>query len=130
MNVFVYGTLKTGYGNNRLMVADNAILLDKDCFTAPGYRLFSFGSFPGMALGESMVHGELWRVNDISSFDRLEGHPHFYERQEIELLAPPENDEPVYAYIHPFIEKLDDVHFTYSGKYEIQSWNPKARLNR
>ena len=45
------------------------------------------GSYPGVISGGiTAVEGELYAVDDkeLSSLDRLEGHPNYYKREEIE----------------------------------------------
>ena len=96
MKIFVYGTLKNGYGNNVLMQHDQATHLG-DAVTTPEYHLFSFGHFPGLTFGDQRVKGEVWEVNNINPFDRLEGHPNWYRRQPVNL----EGWEGVEAYIIP-----------------------------
>lgn len=80
--MFVYGTLKTGHGNNRLLT--NADFLGEGS-TVRKYGLYSVG-FPFMTDKESFtnVHGEVFAVNSQKELDRvdsLEGHPNWYVRK-------------------------------------------------
>lgn len=74
--VFVYGTLKRGYGNHRL--------LEKASFvgnaTIKGFVMFDMGAFPGIMSGKGIIHGELYNINDsiLESLDRLEGYNSMY----------------------------------------------------
>ena len=83
-NLFVYGTLKRGYGNNRLLkraeILGTATSIGK-------YHLLA-GGFPFMidSLDQdegARVRGEIYRVNEeeLARCDRLEGHPRFYMRE-------------------------------------------------
>lgn len=85
-HVFVYGTLKLGYGNNRL--------LHDGVFVGPGItvRPFQMRTTPGFPVvfdvnAEPLhnIAGEVYEVNDeiLSRLDQLEGHPRWYRRQEV-----------------------------------------------
>jgi len=83
--VFVYGTLRAGESNHRVL--QGAQLLD---FTrsAPHFRLVNLGGFPAMvADGTTEIVGELYAVDSaiLARLDRLEGHPDFYRRTDIPL---------------------------------------------
>src|SRR3990167_5214447 len=86
---FVYGTLKKGYSNH--------VLLKEAKFICDGYacgtRMLDLGSFPAFIEGNFENRGEVYEVSpDILSFlDRLEGHPHFYERKKIFINQLEEN---------------------------------------
>lgn len=84
--LFVYGTLKQGFGNNRVMraskdadgkaIGDSVFLCEA---SLPGYEMYSLGGFPAIVPTEdknSVVIGELWRVvsaNQWRNIDALEG---------------------------------------------------------
>ena len=77
--VFVYGTLKKGWGNNSLL-KDSTY---KGTGTVTG-TLIDLGSFPALLKeGDSTVHGELYKITDdtLTMLDMLEGHPYFYKRE-------------------------------------------------
>lgn len=76
--VFVYGTLKQGFSNNRLL--RNCRYKDA---TASGIELHNGPGFPYAMRGEGITYGELYEVNDetLASLDALEGHPIFYNRE-------------------------------------------------
>lgn len=88
VNLFVYGTLKRGYSNHRLLV--DATFLGND--EAPG-RLYAFGRgvphvkpLDGSQL--MWVKGEVYRLTNpemLRAVDRLEGHPNGYTRTEVRL---------------------------------------------
>lgn len=84
MRLFVYGTLKQGYGNNRLL--SDAEFLGKDVVQVP-YYLVDLGPFPA-AIPSDQVHeiiGEVYQINDeiMERTDWLEGYPEHYNRSEI-----------------------------------------------
>jgi len=85
IKVFVYGSLKQGFGNHNYHL-DNSDFLGKS-ETLPQYSLFSLGAYPGVIKGGiTAVQGELYGVNaeGLQRLDRLEGHPNYYHREKIE----------------------------------------------
>jgi gamma-glutamylcyclotransferase (GGCT)/AIG2-like uncharacterized protein YtfP len=88
--VFVYGTLKRGFRANRL-IADSEFL--GPAKTAPNFRLFNVGSFPGLVRAEDgvSVEGELYEVSPetLEYLDQYEGvDSGFYSREEISIVEP------------------------------------------
>lgn len=98
--VFVYGTLKKGYHNHRVL-GSNPKFCGK-ATTPPDYLLYDNGSYPCMiqaTAGEGRaVEGEVYEVPDsqMVALDRLEGVPWLYERATIELPG----HGPVIGYIY------------------------------
>lgn len=85
--VFVYGTLKRGFGNHRLL--EGSTFVD-EAITKGEMR--SLGGFPGVTLhGNQQIHGEIYAVDDetMERCDRLEGHPRWYNRQIVETSKGP-----------------------------------------
>lgn len=89
--IFVYGTLKSGYGNNRLI--EHANKLGEHTVEAGRYCLVDLGPFPAVmpvdeisGLAPTKVTGEVWEVDDqtFERVDGLEGYPHFYNREKIQ----------------------------------------------
>ena len=77
--VFVYGTLKKGFGNHRRL--GESPLVGK-C-SIPG-TMYSLGPYPAITTEQpnGPVAGEIYEVTDsvLDSLDALEGHPTFYRR--------------------------------------------------
>lgn len=83
--VFVYGSLKRGYGNHALLTDEDFL---KEARTKAEYTLVSLGSFPGVLdRGDTAIAGEVYDVSQetLRRLDILEGHPTFYRRTEIEV---------------------------------------------
>ena len=83
--VFVYGTLKRGFGNSVLL---NEAEFVQEAVTSPEFTMRSLGFFPGVQLvGETPISGEIYKVTDLElkRLDRLEGYPNFYNRKQIEI---------------------------------------------
>ena len=81
VNVFVYGTLKEGYGNHSCLRGSPRISEG----WLSGFEMWKSG-IPYVRRNndlESKVYGEVYRVTwdtVLHSLDILEGHPRFYER--------------------------------------------------
>lgn len=78
--VFVYGTLKQGYGNHRLLTEaeklGTAIVQD--------VTLYDMGFPVAIDSDGDFVTGEVYRVDDEETMQRLdwlEGYPSFYDRK-------------------------------------------------
>jgi len=87
MLVFVYGTLKKGHGNHRLLT--NAKFI-KTAETMPKYTMFDTGGFPAVIpVGNTSIKGEIYEVtqDEARSLDSLEGYPSMYDREETPLLG-------------------------------------------
>jgi len=70
--LFVYGTLRTGEKNHRLM---NGSYFIGNTTTKPQYSILDLGEYPGLIEGGSdSVPGEVWLVSskNMSKIDQLE----------------------------------------------------------
>lgn len=79
MQVFVYGTLKSGHGNHRLLQGSK--FLGRS--TVDRFKMYSLGGFPAVVPSEDgVIQGEVYEVDDftMTRLDRLEGYPNFYDR--------------------------------------------------
>ena len=111
--IFVYGTLKKGYGNHANCGLDQppCVFVGKDKILG---RIYSLGPFPGLKPNfDSKVYGEIYEVDDrtLQRLDRLEGHPRMYERKEVET----ENGKKVWAYFYN--GDVSNRHFIRSGEW-------------
>ena len=84
--IAVYGTLKKGYGNHRLLI--NQRFVGKGT-TTDRYPLIING-LPYLMQEKGKGHNvevEVYKVDDdtFDSIDALEGHPNFYEREETSI---------------------------------------------
>jgi gamma-glutamylcyclotransferase (GGCT)/AIG2-like uncharacterized protein YtfP len=87
VRLFLYGTLKRGGRNHRLMAGQ---AFAGPAATAPRYRLFDLGPFPGLVEAASgvSVRGELWDVTPecLAALDCFEGTDvGLFRRAEVEL---------------------------------------------
>jgi gamma-glutamylaminecyclotransferase len=84
--VFVYGTLKHGYGNHRAFLQDSEFV-GKGVTVRP-FLMKTTTGFPVVFETNQQGHpvsGELYEVNNdtLRGLDSLEGHPNWYRREEI-----------------------------------------------
>jgi len=103
--VFVYGTLRSGERNNKLLRRSE--LLGEATI---GGTLYSFGGFPGLRLAADggLVVGEVWRVNDrtLARLDELEGvDSGFYSRLQVTVEL---GGSPVTAWVYEAASRLVD----------------------
>ena len=85
MLLFVYGTLKRGERNHRLLAGQRFV---GPAVTAPGFRLFDLGPYPGVVRAAGgLVRGELFDVfvRCREELDEFEGVPTLFDRTTIEL---------------------------------------------
>ena len=87
--VFVYGSLKQGFHNNRLL--NDAQFVCKALTINNDYDMRSLGGFPGVTKLENGYHvtGEIYNVNDytLENLDRLESNGTFYKREKIKAIS-------------------------------------------
>lgn len=86
MLVYVYGTLKSGYWNNRLLHSAKFVR-DAD---VPGYKLYDVGFPVALPSKEEVITGEIWDIGDpaadqtakhtLQSLDWLENEGSMYHR--------------------------------------------------
>lgn len=96
--VFVYGSLKQGFGNHRHLEGQELL----GTGTLKGFDMFSLGPFPAIQPGQGNVNGELYRVDEdaFRCLDRLEGHPVMYCREP--SIINDSNGEKVEAWVYVY----------------------------
>lgn len=89
--VFVYGTLKRGYGNHgvlgRSLYIDEAITNSREFTMYDGGFPYVSDNFPNDAEAGAIL-GELYEVESdavLANLDRLEGVPSLYVRREVDV---------------------------------------------
>jgi len=84
--VAVYGTLRKGFGNHRLLEHCNKI---KTGITDEKFTMYSFGGFPAISptnVKDTNITVELYEVVDertSRNLDSLEGYPEWYDKTEV-----------------------------------------------
>ncbi|MCP1675571.1 gamma-glutamylcyclotransferase (GGCT)/AIG2-like uncharacterized protein YtfP [Natronocella acetinitrilica] len=82
--VFVYGTLRAGGSNHRLLTAGRCLGTH---WTEPRYTMLDCGAYPGVVMGGThAIHGEVYQVTPriMAQLDRLEDYPRSYDRSLLE----------------------------------------------
>jgi gamma-glutamylcyclotransferase (GGCT)/AIG2-like uncharacterized protein YtfP len=104
--VFVYGSLKQGFHNHRLLEIGQSRLLGDAVSLAPEYAMLDLGSFPGLIEGDQRVTGELYEVDThtFNRLDHLEGHPHMYTRHERRFRMLDDSKEVHTAWVYLYNE--------------------------
>lgn len=95
MYVFVYGTLKQGYGNHGVL--GNSKFIGKAFTESPDYLLYD-GGFPWAVYEEDKgigrIVGEVYEIDDeitLHNLDRLEGVPYMYQHHTTNVIMIKEN---------------------------------------
>lgn len=108
--LFVYGSLKRGFGNHHFL--EESKFVSKITTKISSFRMFSLGGFPGVSLqpnGRKII-GELYEIDDntLQRIDYLEGNGNFYNRRLIKL----DNGDTAWMYI---IDQMygEDDNFTF-----------------
>ncbi len=102
--VFVYGTLKQGFGNHGALANHDAVKLAEGITAETAFSMECMGSFPGVYLGgKEAIWGEVYAVSLVclNQLDRLEGHPHFYQRQEVYIKSADGDALRAWMYVLP-----------------------------
>jgi gamma-glutamylaminecyclotransferase len=100
--VFVYGTLKRGGENHRVIAGQRFV---GEARTEAAFRLYQLDGYPGMAAvaeGGRSIEGELWEVDGpaLARLDELEGtESGLYVRAPLRLL-PPHAEIPAETYLY------------------------------
>jgi len=114
MFIAVYGTLKSGYGNSRLL--QNCTLVGTGHIQ--GHRLYQSG-IPYVVKDDTSdysIEVEVYKVpsTELDSIDSLEGHPRWYRREPTEVVLA---DGTVLAEIYKVQEAPQGTKENTSGVY-------------
>jgi len=123
--VAVYGTLRKGHGNHRLLESSEFLGEEK----LPGHGMVSLGGFPAVYTSENdkkSVVVEVFKVDGESTkkrLDMLEGYPSFYDRK---LVKTSHGDAWMYV-IESYNEKserqVEGGDWNEHEKSRVSSWD-------
>lgn len=127
--VLVYGSLREGMGNHRLIVRVGKNLIKNDIII-PGYNMKDMGAFPGIVKGNNKIVCELYKTTEEcieGPFDMLEGYNKedpkrsFYLRKLIDLPDPVEDEGTTVtkAYIYELNQEDTDEGDRYSSLHDV-----------
>lgn len=130
MLVFVYGTLKRGHSNNRILRETESEFVGV-AVTTTRFRMWTTG-FPAIMreytadpLG-APVRGEVWRVNadGLRALDRLESNGSMYQRELISVRMG--NGAPFYAQGYVWLRDVDHLDVVPPGRDGSLDWRPRT----
>lgn len=88
-HVFVYGSLKRGHGNHRLLGDPTSASLVAIADIVGNYKMMDFGPYPGLirskAYDRAAIIGEMYFISEkvLKALDILEGNGHYYTRVKV-----------------------------------------------
>ena len=115
MRIAVYGTLRRGWGNNRLLADSKFVDAGK---TKVKYTMYASGiPFVSSHKPTSNIHVEVFDVpeEDVPRVDGLEGHPNWYQRRPIQVIL--DSGEETTAELY-FMDGERGLPVVESGNYE------------
>jgi len=120
VKLFVYGTLRKGYGNHRFLNDERVRFLGRG-ETAEKYAMYCVGiPFVTKEKQVSKIKGEVYEVPEdvLSRIDSLEGHPYAYRRELTEVVLEDGQKLTAWIYFYPY-ERLEGRGLTLieSGDY-------------
>ena len=110
MILFIHGTLKRGHSRAGAMNGQRFL---GDVQTAPKYRLFDCGDYPGLVEADDgvSIEGEMWEVDQacLDVLDEVEGtSSNLFRRASVELQPPHKNDQAVAYFYRRNTARLND----------------------
>ena len=99
--VFVYGSLRKGFGNHRLLENSKFLGYGK---TKEKYSLYADGIPYVVKEPLTQIKGEIYQVDDetLHRLDQLEGHPEFYKRELIDVITEDGKTIKAWIYFYPY----------------------------
>ncbi|WP_419787341.1 gamma-glutamylcyclotransferase family protein [Pseudodesulfovibrio sp.] len=98
--IFVYGTMKRGFPNHRLLAGARYL---GPASTVERYALY-VDMFPGVYPSEAVspIRGELFQVSaeDLRRLDALEGHPSLCHREQV-MVKTSKGEQEAWIYFYP-----------------------------
>lgn len=129
--VFVYGTLKKGIHNHRLLASSDFI---GNAYTLDTFKMFHVG-FPVIKFSDhpdaKSVYGEVYDVDDetLKRLDSLESEGHMYDRKQINVMLdndPDTVDANVSVYVgnDGYWDDTQHPEYTSVNVHDELEWRP------
>lgn len=137
LKVFVYGTLRppqpeTRPEDSRFYPEIAPYVASATPARVEGAVLYDHGAYPCARPGKGTVHGELLQVRPaaLAIADRIEGHPHLFERQRVAVHTATGTEEAWIYWASP--ELIENCSRIASGDWfaRQQRTPPTSRLER
>jgi gamma-glutamylaminecyclotransferase len=111
--VFVYGTLKKGFSNDKFLESSEFI---GKAYTKNKFPMYIYKNgpypFPYMLnkIGENKIIGEVYKISKetLEKLDWLEGCPDFYFRKEIKVIVDTKDEETIMTAFCYFLTKENE----------------------
>ena len=116
--IAVYGTLKRGGSNSRVMERDGGKFLAEGT-TQRKFTMFGGWGFPRViwtGAPRSHIHCEVFEVDSLDNMDSLEGHPSFFCRRQVTVDLVDSTVE-AWMYFHPHINESEGLAIQTDGKW-------------
>lgn len=113
--VFTYGTLLKGERNHEYYLKDEDYICDG---FITGYKMFNLGRYPGIKIGEGIVLGEIYLVDDetLATLDYLEEEGSLYIRR---IVSVNSSNDIYDAFVYIYNQNVDNPMYLGDGIY---SW--------
>ena len=89
--VFVYGSLKSGFCNHRVIESDNSTLVAQAKTQDGNFMMVSYGVYPAVYRDNDgfAISGELYEVDNaiMARLDQLESNGRFYRRELVDVVV-------------------------------------------
>lgn len=121
--VFVYGSLKEGFGNHALL--GDSELVARTQTTKRQFRMISLDAFPAVLKnGHCAIAGEVYSVDLMTMvyLDMLESNGELYKREKVEL----ESGHVAWMYIFMYPMKTPRKNIRVKTENRTQSWELPA----
>ena len=132
-NVFVYGSLKKGFGNHGFL--SQSEFLGEAVTVESRFKMVSLGSFPGVYdTGSDKIKGEIYSINQytLRNLDRLESEGSFYSRRtfSFELSSGEIIDARIYILLDDFSGRSDEEDEDYDdNSTRTAYWSEQRKIN-
>lgn len=115
----VYGTLKREFDLPIMKKVGEAVSYERDCIIAG--KIYDYGRYPALVLGEGKVKAELYKINDPSALKILDAYEAVdnehdkwpgFRRTKVTLLEP-----KISCWVYEYTGSLDGVKEVLSGEW-------------